>query len=54
MLRMRKDACGLDIVSTTIRPITVTPGTAQQAVYQFHLDNPPIAAKKGKGNKPLL
>jgi SNF2 family DNA or RNA helicase len=53
VIRRTMDNCGETIMPTTIRPIMVTPGTAQQAVYQFHLDNPPIAAKKGKGNKPL-
>ena len=28
-----------------IKPIYIQPGTAQHAVYRYHLDNPPIAAK---------
>ena len=51
VIRRRKDDCGIDIMAKTIRPIITTPGTAQQAVYQFHLDNPPVAAKKGKRSK---
>lgn len=51
--RRTMENCGEVIQPTTIRPITVPPGKAQQEVYQFHLGNPPIMAKKGKSKKPL-
>ena len=42
--RRRKDQIGDDIVGKTIHPIRVMPGTEQQAVYKWHLDNPPDCA----------
>ena len=39
--RRRKDQIGNDIVSKTIHPIRVMPGTDQQAVYKWHLQHPP-------------
>lgn len=39
--RRRKDQIGNDIVGKVIHPIRVMPGTEQQAVYKWHLDNPP-------------
>jgi len=48
VLRRRKDDTGEEIVPKTIIPIRVRPGTAQQVVYRFHLDNPPKIAKNGK------
>jgi superfamily II DNA or RNA helicase len=47
VLRRRKDDTGEEIVPKTIIPIRVKPGTAQQIVYRFHLDNPPKIAKNG-------
>lgn len=45
ILRRRKDECGEDIVPKIVKPIIIPPGTAQQAVYRYHLENPPLAAK---------
>ena len=45
VIRRRKEDCSEEIVSKTIKPIFIQPGTAQHAVYRYHLDNPPIAAK---------
>ncbi len=42
--RRRKDQIGNDIVGKIIHPIHVMPGTAQQAVYKWHIDNPPDCA----------
>jgi hypothetical protein len=42
--RRRKDSIGNDIVGKTIRQIKVLPGTEQQAVYQWHIANPPAHA----------
>jgi hypothetical protein len=39
--RRRKDQISGDIVGKTICPIQVMPGTRQQEVYKWHLDNPP-------------
>jgi hypothetical protein len=43
VVRLRKESCGEDIVPCTIRPITVPFGTAQAAIYENHLKNPPIS-----------
>jgi len=48
VLRRRKDDIGEELVPKTIVPIHVKPGTAQQAVYKFHVDNPPDFTKDGK------
>lgn len=53
VLRRAKDQTGEDIVSKTVIPIRVKPGTAQQIVYQFHLDNPPTIAKNGNAMKKI-
>lgn len=53
VLRRRKADCGEDIVKKTIKPIIIPPGTAQQAVYQYHLQHPPVMAKGGGGGKKL-
>ncbi|MEI6656013.1 MAG: SNF2-related protein [Verrucomicrobiota bacterium] len=42
--RRRKDHIGNDIVNKLIHPIRVQPGTEQQAVYKWHLSNPPVCA----------
>ena len=42
--RRRKDQIGNDIVNKLIHPIRVQPGTEQQAVYKWHLSNPPVCA----------
>jgi SNF2 family DNA or RNA helicase len=47
IIRRRKDNCQLDIPPKIVNPILVPPGTAQLAVYRYHLDNPPIRSKKG-------
>ena len=44
--RRRKDQIGNDIVGKVIHPIRVQPGTAQQSVYKWHLDNPPECASE--------
>ena len=41
VVRRRKDQVGDDLVPKSIHPIRVMPGTAQQAVYKWHLDHPP-------------
>jgi hypothetical protein len=48
VIRRRKDDIGEDIVPKTVVPITIPPGTAQQAVYAFHLANPPEFRKDGQ------
>ncbi len=45
VLRRRKDDCGEEIMPKTIRPIYIMPGTAQQRVYAYHLENPPTAGR---------
>lgn len=45
ILRRRKDDCGLDLVPKIVKPIKIPAGTAQLAVYQYHLEHPPLAAK---------
>ncbi|MES2923135.1 MAG: DEAD/DEAH box helicase [Verrucomicrobiota bacterium] len=47
VLRCRKADCGEDIVSKTVRPIEVSMGAAQAAVYQEHLTNRPLAPAAG-------
>lgn len=46
IIRRRKADCGEEIAQKTVTPILVNPGTAQLAVYQYHLQNPPLAGKK--------
>ena len=46
IIRRRKADCGEEIAPKTVTPIVVKPGTAQLAVYQYHLNNAPIAGKK--------
>lgn len=53
VIRRRKADCGEEIVPKILKPIFVPPGTHQQAVYQFHLDYPPIMAKQGSGTAKL-
>lgn len=48
VIRRRKDDIGEDIVPKTVVPITIPPGTAQQAVYAFHVANPPEFRKDGQ------
>lgn len=42
VLRRRKDSIGEDIVGKTLCPVRVKPGTEQQRVYRWHLENPPV------------
>ena len=51
IIRRRKQDCGEQIPHKTVQPIIVSPGTAQLAVYRYHLDNPPIMGKAG--GKPV-
>ena len=44
VIRRRKDQIGDDIVGKVMHPIRVQPGTEQQKVYKWHLDNPPPCA----------
>jgi hypothetical protein len=44
VIRRRKDQVGNDIVPKIVKPIRVLPGTAQQATYKWHIDNPPECA----------
>lgn len=53
VMRRRKDDTGEDIVPKTIIPIRVKPGTAQQLVYQHHLQNRPQIAKNGNPMAPI-
>lgn len=53
VLRQRKDNVGEDIVPKTIIPIRVMPGRSQQAVYQWHCDNPPDFAQNGNPLNPV-
>jgi superfamily II DNA or RNA helicase len=46
IIRRRKADCGEEIAQKTVTPILVKPGTAQLAVYQYHLQNAPLAGKK--------
>jgi hypothetical protein len=46
IIRRRKADCGEEIAQKTVTPILVKPGTAQLAVYQYHLHNAPLAGKK--------
>lgn len=48
VIRRRKDDIGEDIVPKTVVPITIPPGTSQQAVYAFHVSNPPEFRKDGQ------
>jgi SNF2 family DNA or RNA helicase len=48
VIRRRKQDCGEDIVTKIMKPTIVKPGTAQQAVYQYHLNNPPVVGRKSK------
>jgi predicted RNA methylase len=52
IIRRRKDETA-GIVPKTIVPITVTPGTAQQVVYQHHLVHKPQFTKEGKPMAPI-
>ena len=49
IIRRRKADCGEDIPQKIVKPIIVPPGAAQLAVYQYHLNNPPLRAQGGKG-----
>jgi hypothetical protein len=49
IIRRRKQNCHLDIPPKIVNPIIVPPGQAQLAVYRYHLENPPIRSKSGKG-----
>ena len=49
IIRRRKEDCSEEIVAKTIKPIYIQPGTAQLAVYRYHLDNPPVSSKKTPG-----
>lgn len=46
IIRRRKADCGEDIQPKTVTPIVVKPGTAQLAVYRYHLTHPPLTGKK--------
>ena len=52
IIRRRKADCGEQIPQKTVTPILVKPGTAQLAVYQYHLQNAPVAGKKA-GSKAV-
>ena len=52
IIRRRKADCGFDIAPKTVTPILVSPGTAQLAVYQYHLQHAPLCGKK-PGSKPV-
>ena len=51
IIRRRKADCGEDIPHKTVTPIIVSPGSAQLAVYRYHLQHPPLRGKK-PGSKP--
>lgn len=48
IIRRRKQDCGEDVVAKIMKPTIVKPGSAQQAVYQYHLENPPIIGRLSK------
>jgi SNF2 family DNA or RNA helicase len=48
IIRRRKQDCGEAIVAKIMKPVIVQPGTSQQAVYRYHLDNPPVIGRKSK------
>lgn len=50
IIRRRKVDCGEEIAPKIMKPILVAPGSAQLAVYHYHLDNPPICSKAGNAN----
>ena len=53
VLYRRKQDIGEAIVPKTIIPIRVKPGTAQQAVYRFHVENPPDFTRQGTPMNPI-
>ena len=48
VIRRRKEECGEDIPGKVVHPISIAPGSAQLAVYRYHLENPPASNKDGK------
>jgi hypothetical protein len=48
VIRRRKEDVGEDIAPKIFKPLRVKAGTAQQTVYGFHLQNPPIYSAKGE------
>ena len=48
IIRRRKQDCGEEMVAKIMKPTIVKPGAAQLAVYQYHLENPPIVGRKSK------
>ena len=53
VLYRRKCDIGEAIVPKTIIPIKVKPGTAQHAVYRFHVENPPDFNRQGSPMNPI-
>ena len=53
VLYRRKCDIGEAIVPKTIIPIKVKPGTAQHAVYRFHVENPPDFNRAGAPMNPI-
>jgi hypothetical protein len=48
VIRRRKEDVGEDIAPKIFKPLRVKAGTAQQAVYAFHLQHPPLYSSKGE------
>ena len=48
VIRRRKEDVGEDIAPKIFKPLRVKAGSAQQAVYAFHLNNPPEFTRAGE------
>lgn len=54
VLRRRKADCSHELVPMTIHPMIIQPGTAQLAVYRYHLNHPPRRSRKGSFVEPRV
>lgn len=48
ILRRSKKGFGADLVPKTVHPVRIVPGSAQLAVYGWHVKNAPVVTKEGK------